>query len=339
MDERSFIADSRQTWERLEATLAETRANGVTKIGAPRLRQLHEDYRRTAADLAYAQTHYPEGRSLDYLNALVGRAHAELYGATPRRLSSAWEFVVSGYPTLVRTYAREVWLAAALLFGAGALGFLLAHINYPLARLFIPEALRDGVGDSLERSGDLHAMTASVAPLISAGITANNIQVALVAFAGGVTFGALTVYALTINGLLIGALAGLFDKAGGNLYFWSLIVPHGSLEIPAIVLAGGAGLVMGRALLAPGDLPRGDALKRVSPDALRLLLGTIPLFVIAGFIEAFVTPLPIPELLKLALGGALAALFVAYVTLAGRSRVPTDSSIGTSANPTGDPAP
>jgi uncharacterized membrane protein SpoIIM required for sporulation len=193
-------------------------------------------------------------------------------------------------------------------------------VNYPLARLFIPEMLRDGIGDRLERTGDLHALTSAIAPLISAGITANNLQVALVAFAGGVTFGALTAYALVVNGLLIGALAGAFDKAGGSLYFWSLIVPHGSLEIPAIVLAGGAGLVMGRALLSPGDLPRSSALRAASPDALRLLLGTVPLFVIAGFIEAFVTPLPVPEALKLALGALLAALLLAYLAFAGRWR-------------------
>ncbi len=320
MDEHTFITSSRDAWERLGATLAEARGAGVSHLAAPRLKQLHEDYRRTAADLAYAQTHFPEGRSLDYLNALVGRAHAVLYGATPRRLSSVWGFVSHGYPALVRSYAAEVWLAAALLLGAGALGFLLAHVNYPLARLFIPEALRDGIGDSLERSGDLHAMTSSIAPLLSAGITVNNIQVALIAFAGGITFGVLTAYALTVNGLLIGAVAGVFDKAGGSLYFWSLIVPHGSLEIPAIVLAGGAGLVMGRALLSPGDLPRSASLKRVSPDALRLLLGTIPLFVIAGFIEVFVTPLPVPEALKFAFGGVLTALLLAYLALAGRRR-------------------
>ncbi len=318
MDESAFIAGSRDAWARLETTLAEARRGGITRLGAARVRGLHEDYRRAAADLAYAQTHFPEGRSVDHLNALVGQAHAELYGSTPRRLASAWEFVARGYPRLVRAHVREISLSAALLLGATATGFLLAYVNYPLARLFIPEALRDGVGDSLERSGDLHAMTAAIAPLLSAGITANNIQVALVAFAGGVTFGALTAYALVVNGLLIGVLAGVFDKAGGSLYFWSLIVPHGSLEVPAIVLAGGAGLVMGRALLSPGDLPRSAALRSVSPDALRLLLGTVPLFVVAGVIEAFLTPLPVPEALKLAFGALAAALLLLYLAFSGR---------------------
>ena len=282
------------------------------------LRRLHEDYRRTAADLAYAQTHFPASRTATYLNALVGRAHAELYGAPPRRLGAAGAFLIRGYPALVRRYRREVALAAALLFGAAALGHLLAYVNYPLARLFIPEALRDGVADALERGGDAHALFTSIAPVLSAGITVNNIQVALLAFAGGITFGVVTTYALVVNGLLIGALAGSFAKAGGAVYFWSLIVPHGSLELPAIVLAGAAGLLMARSLVAPGDLPRSTALRAVTPDALRLLLGTIPLFVIAGFIEAFVTPLPIAEGVKLALGGVLTVAVLSYLALAGR---------------------
>ncbi len=320
MDERTFIESSREAWERLEDALTEARSGGVTRLGAVRLRRLHEDYRRSAADLAYAQTHFPDSRSVEYLNALVGQAHAELYGSTPRRLASVWEFVARGYPALIRERWREVALSAALLFGATALGFLLAHVNYPLARLFIPEALRDGVSDSLERGTDLHAMTAPFAPLLSAGITANNIQVAFLAFTGGVTFGALTVYALAANGLLLGALAGAFDKAGGSLYFWALIVPHGALELPAIVLAGAAGLMMARALIAPGDLPRGAALKRVSPDALRMLLGTLPLFILAGVIEAFITPTPLPESLKLAFGAVLSAVLLTYMMFAGRWR-------------------
>lgn len=283
------------------------------------LRRLHEDYQRTAADLAYAQTHFAGGQTTGYLNSLVGRAHAELYGAPPRRLAAVGAFLTRGYPQLVRRYRREIALSAALLFGAGAMGYLLTYINYPLARLFIPEALRDGVGDALERGGDVHAMLASIAPIVSAGITVNNIQVALLAFAGGITFGVVTVYALVVNGLLIGALAGAFAKAGGALYFWSLIVPHGSLELPAIVLAGAAGLIMARALVSPGDLPRNTALRSSAPEALRLLLGTLPLFVVAGVIEAFVTPLPVPEALKLAFGAALALVLLAYLAFAGRA--------------------
>jgi len=319
MQEQEFIAGSREVWERLGDTLADRRGQGVAGLPAPELRRLHEDYRRAAADLAYAQTHYPDSRTRAYLNDLVGLAHTELYGASPRKVASFWRFMSVGYPRLVRSHAREVGLAAALLLGAMALGLLLAYVNYPLARVFIPEVLRDGVGDRMEQGSDASSIYAAIAPLLSAGITANNIQVALMAFAGGMTFGVLTVYSMIQNGLLLGALAGVFSKAGANLLFWSLILPHGSLELPAIILAGASGLMLARALISPGDLPRMAALRATSPDAVRLVLGAIPLFVVAGIIEGFLTPSQVDPVLKLAFGLLMTALLLVYLGFAGRS--------------------
>lgn len=318
MDEQTFIDTSREAWERLATSLeTSVRSKSVIAADATTLRRLHEDYRRTAADLAYAQTHFPGSRTEAYLNDLVGRTHATLYGTAPRSVGDIWKFFASTYPKLVRARWQEVLLSAALLFTPAAFGYLLAHVNYPLARLFIPEALRDGLGDRLQQGGSIADVAGALAPLLSAGITANNIQVALVAFAGGVTFGVLTAYALVVNGLLIGTLAGLFAQAGESVYFWSLIVPHGSLEIPAIVLAGAAGFTMARALVAPGDLPRTAALRAVSHDAVRLVLGAIPLFVIAGLIEGFFTPAAIDEWLKLAFGGLATALLGVYLLVPG----------------------
>jgi uncharacterized membrane protein SpoIIM required for sporulation len=327
VDEQTFIDGSREAWDRLATAIGhDGAASGRVPLArdAETLRRVHEDYRRTAADLAYAQTHYSGSRTEAYLNDLTGRAHARLYGSAPRTLRGAWEFFSRGYPRLVRSRWREVMVSALLLFGASALGYLLVYVNYPLARLFLPAALRDGIGDRIAQGGSVSEMAGALAPLLSAGITANNVQVALVAFAGGITFGALTTYALIANGLLIGVLAGLFVRGGEGLYFWSLIVPHGALEIPAIVLAAGAGLVMARALISPGDLPRGAALRSVSSDAVKLVLGTIPLFLIAGAIEGFFTPTDIDPGLKLAFGGLAAVLLGMYLLLPGRGSATDD---------------
>jgi len=317
MQEQEFIAGSKEVWARLEASLSDRRSS-VAELPATELRRLHEDYRRAAADLAYAQTHYPDTRTHEFLNDLVGLAHTEIYGASPRKIVSLWRFMATGYPRLVRTHWKEVRLSAALLLGAMALGLLLAYVNYPLARVFIPDALREGVGDRIEQGADASSISSAIAPLLTAGITANNIQVALLAFAGGMTFGVLTAYSMVQNGLLLGALAGVFAKSGANIYFWSMILPHGSLELPAIILAGASGLTMARALISPGDLPRMSSLRAASPDAVRLVLGTIPLFVIAGVIEGFLTPSNLDPLLKLAFGLMLTALLIAYLGFAGR---------------------
>lgn len=329
MDEQTFIDGSREIWERLAFSLEATGREGA-RMGAGEVRQLHEDYRRTAADLAYAQTHYPGSKTEAHLNTLVGQAHARLYGSAPRNLKGVWEFLARGYPRLVRARWRAVAASAVLLFGAVALGFLLAHVNYPLARLFVPEALRESVGERVEQGigfGDV----ASLGPLLTAGITANNIQVALTAFAGGMTFGALTVYALIMNGLLLGSLAGMFSLTGESVYFWTLIVPHGSLELPAIVLAAAGGLVLAGALISPGDLPRGAALRAASGDAAKLVLGSIPLFLIAGVIEGFFTPSAADGVLKLAFGALASAILAAYLFGAGRGGEPAAGRTGESA--------
>jgi uncharacterized membrane protein SpoIIM required for sporulation len=318
MDERSLIAGSRPVWERLAASTEAARSQGVATLGVERLKQMHEDYRQAAADLAYAQTHFPSAEVTGYLNRLVGQAHGELYGAAPRRLATMWRFIAVGYPRLLRRNWRPIALSAGVLFGAVALGFLLAHVDYPLARLFLPASFRDIAGDPVEQGQQARDVLAPFAPLMSAGITVNNIQVAIVAFAGGVTFGVVTLWSLFQNGMLLGVLAGVFGKAGEALGFWALIVPHGSLELPAIALAGGAGLMLGGALLSPGDLPRIEALRRVSGEAVRVLLGTVPLFIVAGLVEGFVTPRDYPPVLKLGLGALLFLALVVYVGLAGR---------------------
>jgi uncharacterized membrane protein SpoIIM required for sporulation len=318
LDERGFVAGSRTTWERLAASVEDARGSGVANLGVERLKQMHEDYRQAAADLAYAQTHYPHSEVAGYLNRLVGQAHAELYGAAPRRGATLWAFLVRGYPRLLRKNWRPLALASAILFGAVALGYLLAHVDYPLARLFLPAAYRDIAGDPVEHGQQMRDMLAPLAPLLTAGITVNNIQVAIVAFAGGVTFGVLTCWAMFQNGMLLGVLFGMMARGGHALPFWALIIPHGSLELPAIAIAGGAGLMLGGALLFPGDLPRTAALRRVSAEAVRVLLGTVPLFMLAGIVEGFVTPRGYPAAFKLALGALLFTAFCVYVALAGR---------------------
>ena len=138
MDEKTFVDTSKETWDRLGASVEKARATGVTHLGAPVLRQLFEDYRHTAADLAYAQTHFPESRVEHHLNQLVGQAHAELYGSSPRRIRGFFRFLAVGYPVLVRRNWRPVLLSATLLFGAMALGYLLVYVNYPSSFFRVP---------------------------------------------------------------------------------------------------------------------------------------------------------------------------------------------------------
>jgi uncharacterized membrane protein SpoIIM required for sporulation len=320
MDEREFVAGSRTAWERLAAAVTEGRSVGVTKLGAARLRQMHEDYRHAAADLAYAQTHFPGGDAVTYLNRLVGSAHGELYGSAPRRAAVLWRFLSRDYPRLLRASWRPIALAALLLGGAGVFGFVISHTDYPLARLFLPEQFRQGVGDDFQRTKAANAGLGVLSPAFAAYIGVNNVWVAVLAFTGGMTAGVLTVYSMVMNGALLGVLAGVFSQARLSLDFWALIVPHGAIELPAIVIAGAAGLTLASALLFPGDLPRMTALKSKAQTAVRLVLGTVPMFAIAAVIEGFITPRGFDPLLKIAFGALMALLLGLYWGLAGRER-------------------
>jgi uncharacterized membrane protein SpoIIM required for sporulation len=318
LQEREFIASGRETWERLAASAVEARRRGVKRMGAPALQRMHDDYRRAAADLAYAQTHFPGSGTQAYLNRIVGQAHAELYGAAPHRFAAAWRFLARDYPRLLRREWKPIAVAGALMVGAAVVGWIAVFADHSLARLLLPEQFRDISPTQLAQTRRTNAESATIYPIMGSYIAVNNVQVAIMAFAGGITLGALTVYAMLQNGLMLGLLGGVFAQGGASVGFWALIVPHGSLELPAIVIAGGAGLKMAGAVLFPGDLPRGAALRAAAPVAARLLLGTIPLFAIAASIEGFFTPTAAPDWLKLLVGAVMFALLVAYVLVPGR---------------------
>ena len=318
MQEREFIASGRGSWERLASSVVTARARGVRRMGATELRAMHDDYRRAAADLAYAQTHFPGSTTQAYLNRLVGRAHGELYGVAPHRLAAAWRFLARDYPRLLRREWKAIAVAGALMFGAAAVGWIVVHTDGTLARLMLPESFRDVSPQGLAENQRQNAQSAGLYPLIGAQIGVNNVQVAIMAFAGGMTFGVLTVYAMLMNGAMIGVLGAMFTQAGAGLPFLALIAPHGALELPAIVIAGGAGLKIGGALLFPGDLPRSAALRAAAPVAARLLLGTVPLFMLAAAIEGFFTPTGVAAWLKVAVGAVMLLLLVAYVLVPGR---------------------
>ena len=134
-----------------------------------------------------------------------------------------------------------------------------------------------------------HSIVA-VKPVASSQIMTNNMSVALMTFAAGVTAGAGTLYLLLFNGLMLGVIGMACALSGMSLPLWSFVAPHGVLELPAIVIAGGAGLRLAQGLLFPGLHHRRGSIARAGADGVKLVLGCMPILVIAGLIEAFVSP-------------------------------------------------
>jgi uncharacterized membrane protein SpoIIM required for sporulation len=127
-------------------------------------------------------------------------------------------------------------------------------------------------------------------PVLSTMIMTNNMKVAMFAFVGGITLGILPIYLLLFNGLLVGALAAVYAQADSSYAFWAYILPHGVIELTAIFIAGGAGLHMGYRLLVPGRYDRKHQFLLAAKESAQLLLATLPLFVVAGVIEGYITP-------------------------------------------------
>lgn len=285
MKVNQFVKQHRDDWKQLEDLITALHKN-KNSLNGKDIDHFHKLYQKAAQHLSYSQTFFPQEDVTNYLNNLVAKAHNLLYKDQISSMKQMRYFFTTKFIGLL----GEQWkfaLAAMLLFTLGGVGSFLSVLSDPLHLYSVlPAQIAQGVDP--EQLGANHD---SIDPsMMSASIMTNNIQVAILAFAGGITFGLLTVYILIFNGIIIGALAALFWHYGMTYEFWAYIVPHGMIELVAIFIAGGAGLLMGYKLFVPGPYTRMYQLKVQGKRSVMLLLGTIPLFVIAGVIEGFITP-------------------------------------------------
>lgn len=306
-----WIDRRKPDWDRLEALVSACNATGVGALDRVRLRELASLYRQTAADLSVVQDDPAAAPLARALNTLVGRAHNLVYAGDPPRRRGILHFYARVFPGVFRA-TFPYTLAAFALFAVGLIGgAAMTWADPGFARLL----LNGPMLDTIERGEMWTHSIVGIKPLASSAITTNNLSVSFAAFAGGILGGLGTAYMMVFNGLLIGVLAVACDRAGLSLSLWSFVAPHGSLELPAIFIAGGAGLLLAKGVLAPGFLTRRASLVQAASLAVRLVLGVIPLLIVAGTIEGFVSPGDLPPTLKFALGASLFVLLAGYVTL------------------------
>lgn len=268
-------------------------------------------YRQTAADLSTARED-PSAGALDrHLNELLSRSHNLVYaGAARSRPAGIVRFVLDGFPQTFRETLPFTLAALALFVAGGLAGVLLAAADPGFERFI----LNGEMMDTIERREMWTHGIVSVKPFASSTIMTNNIAVSLAACATGMLLGLGPVYMMLFNGLLIGVIGSACSRAGMSVALWSFVTPHGVLELPAIFIAGGAGLLLGKGILFPGTLPRRDAIAEAGRDAVRLLLGVIPILVVAGIIEGFISPTATPPFAKFAIGASLFVVFAWYLS-------------------------
>ena len=308
-----FVEDRRARWARLENLISE--ANGrVERLAPSDVLELGRLYRSASSDLAVARRDFALDAATERLNDLVATAHALVYSEAPTSGRRLRRFFLHELPSSVRANSRftAVSLAAFAipLLATFAIGLLLPEI----AATALPPETRQHLAERRLWTD----IPEGYRPLVGPLIIVNNVRVAVAAFAGGLTAGALTLYLLVANGAFLGTVLAVvqgYGLSGGLLTFTAA---HGPLEISCIVLSGGAGLRLAWALLRPGDRSRRDALRLAGAQAIRVMLLIIPALGVAGILEAFLSPSGAPIALKISVGVVVGLALWSYIFLVGR---------------------
>ncbi|HEY9817504.1 MAG TPA: stage II sporulation protein M [Candidatus Obscuribacterales bacterium] len=312
MDIQRWVAQREKSWQDLEGLLAQAERRGLRTLSAQDIQNLASLYRSVSADLARARTHNLGPDLMRRLQSLTVRGYAQIYqGSRRQEWRSLLTFIQSGFPETVQQCRGYILLSTLLLVAPAAVSWWLAWHDPTYMDILVPSDLI-----TMVRRGELWmGSILGVEPLASSNIMINNLRVSFNAVAGGMTGGLFTVYILIFNGLFLGSIGALVGQNGLAWPFWAFVFPHGALELPAIFLAGGAGLLLGRALLFPGIYRRVDALKKYGLLAARLVYGVVPMLIVAGVIEGFFSPNPaIPNAVKYTTGIVLLIGLLAYLS-------------------------
>jgi uncharacterized membrane protein SpoIIM required for sporulation len=310
-----FITERKNAWQRLEDLLTLIDRSALRRLHREEVRELGRIYRRTASDLAIARAESRDPRLINYLNSLVIRAHGRIYRADAQGGRRLRQFFARDFPRTFRRTWRYTVLAFIFFLVFGLVGFMGTWRDVEFSEFAgISPWKRYEIESQIHWWEDLNQAN----QIGSSFIMTNNIQVMFYAFSLGATFGIGTLYIMGINGASIGAILALVYRAGYGNDLVSFMIGHGVIELSCIFLAGGAGLLIGSAFLIPGDLSRADALRVRGLDAIRLIAGCVPLLVVAGTIEGFISPAPINPAIKFGIAALTGVALYSYLLLVGR---------------------
>lgn len=329
IDLERFIAAERPYWEELDAYLEqlETRAGHIMNL--EEVKRFNYLYQRTASDLARISTFSAEPTTRRHLENLVARAYAEVHEVrrSPLRFNPG-QWLLQTFPQTFRRHIRAFHLTLAVTALGAIFGALVVATDSNSKSVLLPfEHLAGSPSERVaqEESADFDHMK-GYRSLFSAQLMQNNIRVSILALALGMTWGLGTFLLLFYNGIILGAVAYDYIADGQTVFLLGWLLPHGSMELPAIFLAGQAGLVLGHALIGFGsELAFRDRLRLVGPDLVTLITGVALMLVWAGFIEAFFSQYHEPFLpywLKIAFGCTELILLTLYLSRTGRDRSP-----------------
>jgi uncharacterized membrane protein SpoIIM required for sporulation len=317
MSSNRFINERKGAWQRLEDLLTLLDRMSLRRLHREEVRELGRIYRRTSSDLAIARAESRDPRLVNYLNSLVIRAHGRIYRAGALEGGDrVRRFFARDFPQTFRRTWRHTAVAFAFFMAFFLAGFLGTWRDAEFSDLAgLSPAWRAQNTDARVRWWQSLNKANQVG---GAAIMTNNIQVTFYAFAFGAFVGLGTLYIMALNGASIGAVLALTYRAGYGHELVAFMAGHGVIELTCIFIAGGAGLLVGGAILIPGDLSRFDSLRLRGRDSIQLIVGCIPLLVLAGIIEGFISPAPISSTIKFSVAIATGIALYTYLLLAGR---------------------
>ncbi|WP_338575615.1 stage II sporulation protein M [Pseudomonas canadensis] len=295
------------------------------KVKASDMADFPHQYRRLCQHLALAQERGYSSYLVDPLQQLALRGHQQLYRHRSQLTANVLGFVLADFPRLVREQWRFVLIASLLFFGS-LIGIALLVYLFPdlIYSIVSPQQVAEMQGmydPDASRLGRTAERASSEDWMMFGYYVMHNIGIAFQTFAAGLLFGLGSVFFLIFNGLVIGAVSGHLTEIGSGQTFWSFVIGHGAFELTAIALAGAAGLQLGWALIAPGQLTRGESLRLAARKSVQMLCGVMIFLLIAAFIEAYWSSTTlIAPWIKYLVGAALWLLVAAYLSLAGRTR-------------------
>lgn len=280
MRESHFIDLNREKWHEFEKIL-QTSHYDPDKISTL--------FVQITDDLAYARTFYPNRTVRFYLNFLSQKVFGKIYRNRVLHWKSFWRFWSDELPWVLWNARKQLLLALCIFTLSMLLGGLITAYNPQFTRLMLGDYYVEMTIQNIEKGDPMAVYKQSEASWMFLSITFNNIRVAFMVFIFGVLLGVGSIYLLIFNALMLGTFQYFFLERGVMTEAMITVWQHGTLEIASIIIAGAAGIVLGRGFVFPGSYTRLDAFRLSAQRGIRILLGTVPLFVMAGFIEGFVT--------------------------------------------------
>jgi len=322
-----FISNERPFWTELEKLLDHLEAEPDAKMSLSQLQLFHQLYERAAAGLAKITTFSSEPETRRYLESLVSRAYSEIHETRDRqRRFYPLEWFLQTLPQTFRRHVGAFYFTVAItiagcLFGGGAIAF--DPDSKPVLMPF-EGLMQDPAKRVQEEENSTYDRLHGMKTTFSAELMTHNIKVSIFTLSLGMTWGIGTILMLFYNGVILGAVAVDYIHAGETKFLLGWLMPHGVIEIPAILIAGQAGLMLATAMIGYGSrLTLRARLRAISPDVVTLIFGVSLLLVWAGFIEAFLSQYHepvIPYDAKIAFGCVELILLFLFLSRSGRQK-------------------